>query len=66
MEYACRIFSWKKRICLEEIGKRIGERKNDSVVMKIGVVRKNCEIEIKVEWKRFSLNVQVENTVACN
>lgn len=48
MEYACRIFSWKKRICLEEIGKRIGERQNDSVVMKIGVVRKNCEIEIKV------------------
>lgn len=48
MEHACRIFSWKKRICLEEIGSRIGERENDSVVMKIGVVRKNCEIEINV------------------
>lgn len=42
------LFSWKKRMRLEEIGKRIGERRYDSSVMKIGVVRKNCGMEIKV------------------
>lgn len=47
------LFSWIKRTCLEEIGKRIGERRNDSLVMKIGVVRKNCEMEIKVEVQTF-------------
>lgn len=40
-------------MCLEEIGNRIGERQNDSLITKIGVVRKNCEINIKVRVHTF-------------